>query len=90
MLADVGTAVSEHIKASVVKRVMEAYAACAIQLAGMVEKKQSRTPISTDDKQQDEGQHALLGRASQTLLERGHAAHAAAAKDVLASKWLPP
>ena len=88
--ADLGSAVSEHFKMTVVKRVMEAYAACAIQLAQLLHKK------SAHQREQAESQPdalllaAELNHAVTALLDRGGAAHEASMKDVLASKWLPP
>ena len=75
---------------TVVKRMMEAYAACAIQLAQLVSKKSLN-----QEKQADLQPDALLlaaelSHAASTLLDRGSAAHEASMKDVLASKWLPP
>ena len=72
------------IKASVVKRVLESYAACAIQLAELVKKRQGRGQDGDGVAELD-----ALEKGAETLHERGVAAHAAS-KDVLGAKWLPP
>jgi len=84
--ADLGSAVAITVKTSVVKRVLESYAACSIQLAGLVKKREDRNQHGDDAADVD-----ALQKGAQQLHARGVAAHAAAAaKNVLAAKWLPP
>jgi hypothetical protein len=84
--ADLGSAVAITVKTSVVKRVLESYAACSIQLAELVKKREDRIQHGDDAADVD-----ALQKGAQQLHARGVAAHAAAAaKNVLAAKWLPP
>ena len=69
------------VKTSVVKRVVESYAACAIQLAELVKNKRDDNVALMEQ----------LHEVADKLHAKGIAAHAAAASnDVLAAKWLPP
>ena len=83
---DLGTAVATTVKTSVVKRVLEAYAACAIQLAELVRKRERRGQAGDGATEVD-----ALQRGAEVLHARGLAAQAASStKDVLGAKWLPP
>ena len=82
LCTDLGTAVATSVKASVVKRVLEAYAACAIQLAEVVKRKEPRADSGYGASEVDTMQKALHAK--------GMAARAASTKDVLAAKWFPP
>lgn len=82
---DLGTAVATSVKASVVERVLQSYAACAIQLAELVKWREARGH-SGDGASEVE----TLQKGSKVLHARGIAAQAAATKDVLAAKWVPP
>lgn len=73
------------VKTSVVKRVLEAYAACAIQLAELVKKREVRGQAGDGATEVD-----ALQKGAAVLHARGIAAQAASTKDVLAAKWLPP
>ena len=83
--ADLGSAVATTVKTSVVKRVIEAYAACAIQLAELVKKREARG--QTGDGVAEVG---TMQQGAEVLHARGIAAQTASSKDVLAAKWLPP
>ena len=84
--ADLGSAVAINVKTSVVKRVLESYAACSMQLAELVKRREDRNQHGDDA-----ADVAALQRGAQQLHARGVAAHAAAAsQNVLAAKWLPP
>ncbi len=84
--ADLGSAVAINVKTSVVKRVLESYAACSIQLAELVNKREDR-----NQRGDNASDVVALQKGAQQLHARGVAAHAAAAaKNVLAAKWLPP
>ena len=84
LCADLGSAVATTVKTSVVKRVMEAYAACAIQLAELVKNRGVR------GRSEDEATSDALQKVSELLHAQGIAVQAASTKDVLAAKWLPP
>lgn len=73
------------VKASVVKRVLEAYAACAIELAEQVKMRGGRGHSRDRASEVD-----TLQEGSKVLHARGIAAQAVATKDVLAAKWFPP
>lgn len=85
LCADLGSAVATTVKTSVVKRVLEAYAACAIQLAELVKKREVRGRSGDGASEVD-----ALQKGSELLHAQGVAAQAASTKDVLAVKWLPP
>lgn len=68
-----------------VKRVLEVYAACAIQLAELVKNREARGPAGDGASKDDAPQ-----KDSEMLRAQGTAAQAASTKDVLAVKWLPP
>lgn len=83
---DLGSAVATTVKTSVVKRVLEAYAACAIQLAELVKKREVRGRSGDGASEVD-----ALQKGSELLHARGIAAmQCISTKDVLAAKWLPP
>lgn len=82
--ADLGSAVATNVKASVVKRVLESYAACSIHLAELVKKREDRNQLGDDA-----ADVAALQNGARQLRARAVAAHAAS-KNVLAAKWLPP
>lgn len=84
--ADLGSAVAINVKTSVVKKVLESYAACSIQLAELVKKRED-----SNQRGDDAADVVALQKGAQRLHAQGVAAHAAAAaKNVLAAKWLPP
>lgn len=85
LYAELGTAVATTVKASVVKKVVEVYAACAIQAAELVKKR-------LDNGQGADGaaEVVVLQKGASALHAQGIAARNAALKDVLAAKWLPP
>lgn len=85
LCADLGSTVATTVKTSVVKRVLEAYAACAIQLAEVVKKREVRGRSEDGASEVD-----ALQKGSELLHAQGIAAQAASTKDVLAVKWLPP
>lgn len=85
LCADLGSAVATTVKTSVVKRILEVYAACAIQLAELVKKREARGPSGDGASEVD-----ALQKGSDMLRAQGIAAQAASTKDVLAVKWLPP
>ena len=74
-----GSALSTTVKASVVKRVVESYAACAIQFAALL----NLRPAEGSDA-------AAVQNGAQVMHARGLAAQAACKDDVLAAKWTPP
>ena len=82
--ADLGSAVAINVKTSVVKRVLESYAACSIHLAELVKKREDR-----NEHGDDAADVAALQNGARELRARAVAAHAAS-KNVLAAKWLPP
>lgn len=75
-----GSALSARVKTSVVKRVVESYAACAIQFAALL--KQRPAAEGSDA--------AAVHSGAQVMHARGVAAQAACKDDVLAAKWMPP
>ena len=75
-----GSALSTTVKASVVKRVVESYAACAIQFAALLN---LRPTAEGSDA-------AAVQNGAQVMHARGLAAQAACKDDVLAAKWAPP
>ena len=77
--AEMGSALSATVKASVIRRVVESYAACAIQFADLLQ----RRPTA-------EGDAAAVKMGAQVMHSRGIAAQAACKDDVLAAKWTPP
>ena len=74
-----GSALSTTVKASVVKRVVESYAACAVQFAALLKQR----PAAEGSKA------AAVQTGASVMHARGEAA-SAACKDVLAAKWTPP
>lgn len=82
--ADLGSAVAINVKTSVVKRVLESYAACSVHLAELVKKREDR-----NEHGDDAADVAALQNGARELHARAVAAHAAS-KNVLAAKWLPP
>ena len=78
-------AVATTVETSVVKRVLEAYAACAIQLAELVKKREVAGRSGDGESEVD-----ALQKGSELLHAQGTAAQAASTKNVLAAKWLPP
>ena len=74
--AELGTAVASNVKASVVKRVVESYAACAADMAKVIELKHDVEPAELS--------------AAVKFYKQSLAALAATEQDVLAVKWLPP
>lgn len=75
-----GSALSVTVKTSVAKRVVESYAACAIQFAALLKQRPA-----------EEGSDAAaVSNGAQVMHARGVAAHAACKGDVLAAKWMPP
>ena len=85
MPTDLGTAVAKNVKASVVKRVVETYAACAVNLADVVKKREDRGQAGDGATEVD-----ALQKGAAVLQARAVAALAASKQDVLAAKWLPP
>lgn len=73
-----GSALSATVKASVIKRVVESYAACAIQFADLLK----RQPAAEADA-------AAVKMGAQVMYDRGIAAKDACKHDVLAAKWTP-
>lgn len=77
--AEMGSALSTTVKASVVKRVVESYAACAIQFAALLKQRPAA-----------EGSNAAAVQTGASVMHARGEAASAACKDVLAAKWTPP